>query len=108
MLKLDCTCFHLQISRSSVKVKVESGGANGDRAEVRRVVIIARVGRLRTSSGSSSDSLEMSVGVGMVDLSHIRWHEHQQQPGCAEEQPCRTCAESLQSDQDHSSDERCA
>ena len=36
--------LYLQISRSSVEVKVDSGGSNSDRAEVGRVVVIAGVG----------------------------------------------------------------
>lgn len=51
-------CFCLQISRSGVKVKIDGGGANSDRAEVRRVVIVAGISRLSSSGDSSSvDSL---------------------------------------------------
>lgn len=52
------SCGYLQISRSGVEVKVESGGTNGDRAEVGRVVLVAGVSGLgSTGGGSSVDSL---------------------------------------------------
>lgn len=50
-------CFCLQISRSGIKVKVDSGGTNGDRAQVGRVIVVAGVSGLRAGSGSSSDGL---------------------------------------------------
>lgn len=46
------TC--LQISRSGVEVKVQVGGANGDWAEIGRVVLVAGVSGLRSTGGSSS------------------------------------------------------
>lgn len=39
--------FGLQISRSGVEVKVDSGGSDGDGAKVGRVVVVAGVGGLR-------------------------------------------------------------
>jgi hypothetical protein len=50
--------IYLQISGSGVEVKVDSGGSNGDRAEVGRVVVIAGVGWLRASCSKSSDGLQ--------------------------------------------------